>query len=77
MTDDDAFIYAKVNKLLRDIQRNNDTSLYDDKSCNDKLTCIICGGFYRRDKRSSHNKTKKHQRKIGEIYLNISNLLCL
>jgi len=54
--------------LIKKIQKEYDDMLYKNKAPNDKLECQICGGCYTRQKKAIHDRTKRHQERIGELY---------
>lgn len=55
-------------QLIKKQQREKDSELYEKKSPNDRLVCVICGGKYIRHSRAKHVKTNKHQTKLNEFY---------
>src|SRR5574337_1549993 len=62
-------LHSKVTgNLIIKIQREYDESTYHVKKPKDKLVCQICGGKYTRQKKSTHESTQMHQRKVKEIY---------
>lgn len=59
---------AIIDELIRKVQIEYDNKKYPTKNPHDKLQCKICGGRYTRQKKSSHERTKKHQESLEQIY---------
>lgn len=55
-------------ELIKKYQKEYDNEYFKTKSPNDKIICQICGGNYTRHSKSKHDKTKKHQRRLNDIY---------
>ncbi|AEY99246.1 zinc finger C2H2-type domain-containing protein [Megavirus courdo7] len=60
-TDQLLFLHdAIVILYYKKMQQSYDNESYPEKTPNDKLKCLICNGSYIRQKKSIHEKTKKH-----------------
>nr|AVL93339.1 zinc finger protein [Moumouvirus australiensis transpoviron] len=55
-----------VLEYYKKMQQEYDKEAYPEKSPNDKLKCLICGGSYIRQKKSTHTKTKKHKNALDK-----------
>ena len=54
---------------IKEYQKKYEKENYDGKlTKNDKVTCVVCGGTYIKSVKCIHDKTKKHQKKLQEIY---------
>lgn len=60
-----------IKKQLRTIQKADDSALYpNQKRASDKIVCVVCGGCYTRQQRSTHLTRKKHIKALDKIYEN-------
>ena len=57
-----------TSEIINKKQKEYDEHHYPKKSPKDKLDCQICGGCYTRQKKATHDKTKKHQNSLKEIF---------
>lgn len=55
------------NSLIREYQEETSDE-YDVRKPTDDLKCVVCGGKFKRRDQSKHKKTKKHRKKLEEIY---------
>lgn len=57
-----------TDKLLKELQKKSDERKYPQKDRSDKITCVVCGGKYTRNKKCVHDKSKRHVEKMQEYY---------
>lgn len=60
--------YKMCDDLIKKYQKRKDNKMYPIKRKNDKLKCVVCGGSYVRSLKCVHEKSKKHQNRLEEIY---------
>ncbi len=60
--------YHIIKNIINEKQKKFDNGIYPDKDKHDKIICTICGGKYVRSLKCIHDKTKKHCKKLVEIY---------
>jgi hypothetical protein len=53
-----------LKKIYKDYDRKNFTT----KDPHDKMRCIVCGGKYTRNTKSTHVKTLKHKERENELF---------
>ena len=55
-------------ELVKEQQKKYEEEIFDVKTRNDIVPCIICKGSFTRHQKCKHDKSKKHQKKLNEIY---------
>jgi len=54
--------------MLKKLYKQYDKQNFPVKDPHDKMKCIVCGGKYTRNTKSTHVKTLKHQEKNKELF---------
>jgi hypothetical protein len=57
-----------LHKIVRKKQDQLNNEKFKEKSSNDMMKCWVCDIKFRRYNRSTHEKTKRHQENVNNIY---------
>lgn len=60
-----------VDEIIKREQRKLNKTMYLEKDINNKYKCIVCGGSFASHSKCKHNRTKKHKKKLNELYMYI------
>ncbi|UMZ08538.1 zinc finger domain-containing protein [Mimivirus argentum] len=56
------------NLIIKQNQKEYDNKHFKEKTPSDKIKCLVCNKYYKRNAKSKHEKTKTHQRNLEIIY---------
>lgn len=65
------FLERKIgmyNKIIKEYQKEYEEANYENLTRNDRVVCVVCDGTYVKSVKCLHDRSKKHQKKLKELY---------